>query len=338
MTGTDHARSEPDNIVFYWAGGVVPPIVELSVLSALGRSVASRVTFFLDDDHEQAANGKPVPIPEWLSALEICGRLEIRRLSLNALVEELGFRPYKSYSLVTRLRHVLGARLAENLKSRPALARKLARSKLGRLFVGYHHPHFGLKLVASLGKSILAEGKPYRADVFRILAAQLFEGESYLYSDCDVYFSRPFPEWPLGTAFSYKGGDLWANTALLFFPKSRSDLSRSLLRRLREGVPALPWFFFDGEFCSDAGIVIHPADRFDPPWTLSSLSHGRTDLFFTNESFSHAFSRELDQEFLAAHWHNQWNCEPDAGSTFDLFLRRERRRFSSAHEGKQAPG
>ena len=308
--------NEPDNIVFYWSG-VLPQIAELSILSALNRSRQSRVILFLDSDP-----GFEGELPESLRKLSLLKRFTVQPFSLREWASAVDSR--RPNAVIDQFR-VLMAKIMTGKK----VPGSLVGGKIQAFFekaLGYWHKDFGWWPRASLMSSISWGGLPYRSDVFRMLLPSKFEGESVLYSDLDVYFSASFTQWPLRSSFTYTWGqETWANTAILFFHESRKMMQSSLMAKFVDGLPALPWFLFTAQNCSQAEIEILNVNLFDPGWTPGSIAQGDTSLFFKNTSATGEFLSEIRANFLAVHWHNHWKVMPEGGSPFDCLLAVERR-------------
>lgn len=64
-----------------------------------------------------------------------------------------------------------------------------------------------------------------------MLIADKFPNQNILYVDADVYIARALNQWDLKSSFSYRGGDSWANTAILFYHAKR-DKAISLNEQL----------------------------------------------------------------------------------------------------------
>lgn len=189
--------------------------------------------------------------------------------------------------------------------------------------IGFWHPIFGWKAKTPPLYAIGYEGPQFRGDVFRLLVQDKLPGQSILYIDADVYISKPLNLWRLSSSFSYRGGDFWANTAILFYHSKRDQMSYSLMEEFRKGGSPLPWFMFTDTNCSKFGIEVHPADQYDPGWSVSSVSHGDAQLFFKKSRSTAEFLTEVKDRSLAVHWHNQWDVEPELGSAFQVLLEEE---------------
>jgi len=184
----------------------------------------------------------------------------------------------------------------------------------------------GWTFIGDIQDSAVALGPAYRSDLFRALVAERMPGENVLYSDLDVYFAKDFSEWDFSENFTYRWGDFsWANSALLFISGRYARRTSSLLaEEVLNGTPALPWFLFTEENCEKFDIRIMPTALFDPLWTRGSVLEGQAKRFFRDE-WSERLLKEIENRFLACHWHNEWDTVASKGSAFQALLTKERR-------------
>lgn len=311
---------EPDRIVFYWTGNL-PDNAELSILSALNKSTHSKIEIFLDSD-----DGFESFVNPRLRALETHSRINFMRFSLMAWAVEV--KP-RTISLATSLiRRYLAFTL--NVIGFPhSTAGKQPNRRMTNL-IGFWHPIHGWRPKTDPLYALTFAGPEFRGDVFRVLLSKKYRRESVLYLDLDVYVSKPFTEWPLSQSFSYWGGDTWANTAVLFYHQTRESTSNVLIQKYKDGEWAVPWFMFSEKNCRDSEIEILSTSLFDPGWTATSISRGKSDLFFQTSEYTEQFLEEIYSGFLAVHWHNQWRVSPEVGSPFSILLSYERERATEA--------
>lgn len=79
-------------------------------------------------------------------------------------------------------------------------------------------------------------------------------------------------------------------------------------------------------------IEIRPTDEYDPAWSASSVSHADPWLFFRETESTDEFLREIRNDLLAIHWHNQWAVEPDKESPYQVLLVEEAFRLKTEIE------
>jgi hypothetical protein len=207
----------------------------------------------------------------------------------------------------------------------PGVSNKLSKLRLSKLILGLWHAHSGWFPLADGVFLIENKGLAYRSDVFRALIPNYFPAESVLYSDLDVFFSAPFQKWNLNRGFTYRWGqDSWANTAILFYPRDHKSTYDSIIRDLNSDIPALPWFLFEDDSCIRFGLHIEEVELFDPGWTKNSKQWSDTTLFFKDTLLSQEMLQEMETQFYAAHWHNQWDTKPSNKSVYSTLLNRER--------------
>jgi len=313
---------EPDNIVYYWSG-VVPPIAELSILSALNKSVHSKIHLYLDEDF--GYQGSVDPSLNWLKDHP---RLEVHSFSLSSWVrQDLSKKRRTRYG--SAIRNFLCAGM--NKWITPGVSNKLSKFRLSKLILGSWHAHSGWFPLADSVFLIENKGLAYRSDVFRALIPKYFPLESVLYSDLDVFFSAPFQKWNLTRGFTYRWGqDSWANTAILFYPRDHKSVYESIIRDLNSDIPALPWFLFQDDSCIRFDLHIEEVELFDPGWTENSVQWRDTSLFFKDTLVSQEMLQEMETQFYAAHWHNQWDTKPSKGSAYSILLSKERSAFGKS--------
>ena len=339
---------EPNHIVFYWSGNV-PQICELSILSALNRTDKTQVHIFLDCDRDFESL-----FPTEFSSLAQHPRFFLhgfklstwaKRRNLRALpfwdfsnfsksdacsTGSLGSIGHRTLSLTNLLSRKYGYLRAKFGEQALAWIQKYVRlspqqHRFFRFFAGYPHEFFEDWGPSSLRFALLTKGKAYRSDVFRTLVSNLYPGESVLYADLDVYFAKDLCDWDLRTAFVYRWEDYtWGNSALLFFPRDRNALRKSLNRELFRGFPALPWFLYSEENCLRLGIRILPVDKFDPMWSPGTAHFGDSDAFFEKHPNRDVFLSQIREQFNAVHWHNHWSAVPHNESAYAVLLERER--------------
>lgn len=298
---------EPDFIVFYWTGAL-PAISELSILSALNRTKETSIHVYLDSDE-----GFESSIPEGLQWLIGQPRLTFVDFRLAGWIEDEN--PKRISRFLSTLRKTLCRAL--NFFSIHKLLVFRNMSKFLSKVLGQWHPIFGFWPRTDPIFSIQLSRAAYRADVFRVLVSKKYSGYSLLYSDLDVYFSKPLSQWPLDKSFTYRWAEKpWANSAILFYHKDRRETSEFLVREVASGGSALPWFLFSDTGCEKAGIQVLEVDQFDPMWSPSSLAFEDSGLFFRESPLSELFLSEIRTRFLAVHWHNQWAKIPEDQSTF----------------------
>lgn len=318
------APCAPDHVVFYWAG-LVPEVSELAIASAISQFPRSTIHLFLETD-----DGFESSLPDSHDWLVSHPRVVVHSFSLDEVLAKHGFPKYrKKRNPLERLSHLVFTTFRDRL-SKTGLVKRTAPwiNPLRRLF-GHYHPLFGWFRVGMLRHSIVWGGRAYRSDVFRVIVEREFPRESVLYSDLDVYFAAPEQDWDFRTSFSYRGGATWANTAILYMAKERPQITSLFLEGLKAGLPALPWHFFTDKRCGEAGITVHPCDRFDPGWNPNSVSWGDSTLFFAENLQSEEFLQEIRHLNLAVHWHNQWTTEPRPGSPFQQLLAETRSALKS---------
>jgi hypothetical protein len=304
-----------DNVVFYWAGEV-PRIAELAICSALVKFPEARVHLWLDSDQ-----GFESRLPEGLQWVSEHVRVQIHVFSLEGILIMRGFRPFHPLRNVTeRLTHLASNLFSSRLSKSKFAARLSKTSRLVRIIFGSYHPIFGWFRPGLLVHSIRWGGRPYRSDVFRTVIEREYPGDNLLYADLDVYFAAASEEWSFDRSFTYRGGETWGNTAILFLHREREKLSREFDHSLVSGVPALPWHFFSDERCAKYGISVLPCDRFDPGWTSVSVSFEHSEWFLGASTVTEDFIAEIQKENLAVHWHNQWSTPPASVSPFRHFL------------------
>ena len=304
-----------DHVVFYWAG-LVPEISELAIASAIVQFPKSTIHLFLETD-----DGFESSLPESHKRLVSHPRVVVHSFSLDEVLNQHGFPSYrKSRNPLERLCHLVFTIFRDRLSKTRLVKRTAPRLHALRRVIGHYHPLFGWFRVGFLRHSLVWGGRAYRSDVFRVIVEREFPGQSVLYSDLDVYFVAPEQDWDFRASFSYRGGATWANAAILYMAKDRPQITRLFLEGLQAGLPALPWHFFTDQRCSDAGITVHPCDRFDPGWSQNSVSWGDSTLFFAENLESQEFLQEIRHNNLAVHWHNQWSSEPGPGSPFQQLL------------------
>jgi len=310
---------EPDRIVFYWTGRL-PEISELSILSALNKSKNSKIQIFMDTDV-----GFESTVSVRLEELKKYSRISFIPFSLSEWAKEV--QPTAIPRATSVLRRYVA--FALNVLGFPG---PKARLKLAQRFInliGYWHPIHGWRAKTDPLYSLTFAGPEFRGDVFRLLLSGKYPGESLLYLDLDVYVSQEFRNWPLEKSFSYWGGETWANTAVLYYQRDRLHTSEYLIERYRAGEWAVPWFMFSDRNCHGAGIHILSTSLFDPGWTETCISYGESGLFFQAGNSAKRFIEEIDSDFLAVHWHNQWGVVPEVGSPYIELLARERRQAKS---------
>lgn len=285
----------------------------MAIVSALTKTKNSKVLVFLDSDESFRSS-----VPTQFDWLKSHPRLQFVNFSLRGWV--VSAKPASQSLSLSRVRRVLVAVLNSVglLKRSGSLIPKWAIRS-----IGFWHPIFGWKAKTSQLYAIEYEGPQFRGDVFRLLVQDKFPGQSVLYIDADVYISKPLNLWKLSSSFSYRGGDFWANTAVLFYHSNRHQTSHFLMEEFRKGCSPLPWFMFTDTNCSKSGIEVHPADQYDPGWSVSSVSHGDAQLFFKRSRSTAEFLTEVKDRSLAVHWHNQWDVEPENGSAFQILLDQE---------------
>jgi hypothetical protein len=303
---------EPHKIVLYWTGRL-PEISILAIVSALTKTKNSKILVFLDSD-----DGFQSSVPTQFDWLKSHPRLEFVNFSLRDWV--VSAKPISQLLSLSRFRRVLVAVL-NSVGFLKRIGQFIPNWAIRS--IGFWHPTFGWKAKTSQLYAIGYEGPQFRGDVFRLLVQDKFPGQSVLYIDADVYISKPLKLWGLSSSFSYRGGDFWANTAILFYHSNRHQTSHFLLEEFRKGGSPLPWFMFTDTNCSKSGIEVHPADQYDPGWSVSSVSHGDAQLFFKRSASTAKFLTEVKDKFLAVHWHNQWEVTPENGSAFQILLDQE---------------
>lgn len=303
---------EPSRIVFYWTGQL-PGSSLLSIVSALNKTTSSQVAVYLDQDP-----GFESRVPGELAWLEQHPRFRFVNFRLSEWVNDSGAQePSVALSIFRRLTVAV---LNKSIKLK-TIGGKLPEWAL-RL-IGFWHPIFGWRAKTKPIYAIGFEGPQFRGDVFRTLLARHFRNESVLYADLDVYFSRSLRDWNLSSSFTYRGGANWANTAILFYHQNRDTTIRVLGQNFGLGLSPLPWFMFTDENCSEAEIEIRNHELFDPGWSETSISRGDSGLFFRESLTSQQFLKEINENLLAVHWHNQWSVIPEQGSPFSVLLIRE---------------
>lgn len=313
-------------IVGYWSG-TVPIIAQLSIASALSKFPSAEYHLFLDSEV-----GFEAALPIELSYLLQHPRFQIKYFSLKKLMGDFGLgseseKPNSNLARQTRKR--LG-QILFRAKLFPAAVERLER------FFGPYHNIFGFFWVGNLLDSIKYSGKAYRSDVFRIIIESQYRGQNFLYSDLDVYFSGGPERWNFRESFTYRGGESWANSAVLFLKADRPELAARWRTRLERGTPALPWHFFSDENCQSDGITVLACDLFDPAWSRQSVSCGLPHLFFQNSVNAGRFLEEIRNRLWTVHWHNQWDSRLVAGAPFDVLLRSTLAELTSRGEIKKA--
>jgi hypothetical protein len=310
-----------DRVVFYWSGAV-PLIGQLSIGSALARFPEAEVHLWLDTDA-----GYESRLPEEFDWVRKHPRFTLRFFSLEEMVISCGFRGYEPQrDLLERCGHFLFQKFHNGtLRKKSWVTRVGPQNRLFRAFLGYHNPIYGWFRSGSVSHSIIWGGAVYRDDLFKTIIEQQYPGRSLICSDLDVYFAAHSNRWPFEHSFVSRWGDAhWANNPVVFLQASRDTLSSGFRSSLSRRVPALPWHFFSDERCADYGVRILPVELFDPGWAPTSVSAGRSDLFFSATKTSRTFVAEIESRSLAVHWHNQWSKEPDLDSPFDFLMKKTR--------------
>lgn len=300
---------EPNYIAFYWIGGL-PQISILAIVSALNKTEKTQVLVFLDSD-----SGMKNSVPTSFDWLRSHPRLNFIDFSLTDWV--ISATPKPQWLISSRIRRVVVACL-NSAKPIRGLGKILPKCVTKQ--IGFWHPIFGWKARTAPAYAIRYEGAQFRGDTFRVLLADKFPNESILYVDADVYIARALNQWDLKSSFSYRGGDSWANTAILFYHAKRDKAISHLMSSYQVGHSPLPWFMFTDSFCLMSDIEIRPTDEYDPGWSASSVSHADSSLFFRNTESTDQFLSEIRNDLLAIHWHNQWAVDPDKGSPYQVLL------------------
>lgn len=161
----------------------------------------------------------------------------------------------------------------------------------------------------------------YRADIFRVLAPQLYPGEDVLWVDLDTVFIRDFDQWPLDQSFVYR----WdtqphGNNAVIFFA-AKSAVDRHVVQHTAVDLRTFrPWHLFSDERCEELGFKVLDPEAFDPAWDPTSSMAGSPQRFTLADEESVAIVEEIESRCVIAHWHNQWRTEPDGGSPWSLLM------------------
>jgi hypothetical protein len=287
----------------YWSG-TLPAVTDLHFRSFLHHHPQSRYELWLDED---AASTIVAPELQWLKSHP---RIALRPFSLNALIEKhVSAKPVARYDRFARLRR-LGYSL--HRKVAPAWASRKA----------WKHPVWGLIYQHS---SVLFLGfnrnKAYRGDLARCLIALEHHAGPCFYVDLDVCFTSDLTPLCADKGFAYRWEQQpFANSALLYLPNA--TWSAALTRKGNQLENFLPWILFTDHVCAELGIVVHPAQMFDPLWDPASLLYGEPARFFApRDNLALDLHALQGERHLAIHWHNNWQTVPAPTSIYAGLLK-----------------
>lgn len=293
-------------VVSYWSGDL-PEVTKLHFISF--RKLNPDVKYVLHLERDSGFEGSlSKPMVDLLHELKI----EISSVSLASLMELQGvarFSKFRRDKLFTMSRKIF-RRMYPVFYRFPCTKRRIFHSKLMGFTAGHTFPLTGY--VSDLA---------YRADLFRSLAHQLFQGSDYLYIDLDVCFIKPLKFESSSAGYCAQWGtDDSGNSAYLMLPQN-SPARQMILNDLQSGFSALPWVLYSSEQLGRYGISMLPNKVFDPAWDPDSVIHERSDLFFRSGSHVSTFINEIMFDCICVHWHNQWNEIPDLDSPYDRLLK-----------------
>ena len=293
-------------VVSYWSGKL-PEITFLHFLSVRTLNPDLRYVLYLECDPNFVGSTGP-DLDARLRSLGI----EIKRVSLNELLLKSGvprfskWREIRSYRLfrkvIRRLIPVISALLPK------ASTYKIDKSDLLNWVVSHNFPFSGY-----------SHDRAYRSDLFRSLIFQEYSDCDYLYLDLDICLIRKleFNSFPDG-AIAPWGTSKSGNSAYLLLPRSALSAKAKILKSLQAGHSALPWVLYSETRIRDYNLHLHESREIDPAWSVESVIHADTTLFFRSGDHVSKFISEVDDNCIGVHWHNQWSVIPENGSPYEI--------------------
>lgn len=183
----------------------------------------------------------------------------------------------------------------------------------------------GFELSLSRGPISLFRSKPHASDFFRLDIASQYPNANFLYLDADVAICKPFSQWPLESSFVYEWpGETFANSAIMFMKSGDVQSRNGTLRIAREAGSFRPWKVFLRDHCHSLGINVLPMRLFDLPFCPDNSFCLAPHRFFTYDRDSEALVREIQDNSVAFHWHNQWDGLIEPGSPADVLSNKSR--------------
>jgi len=297
-------------VVSYWSGKL-PEITFLHFLSVRTLNPDLRYVLYLESDRNFVGFIDP-DLDARLRALGI----DVETVSLNELLLQSGvprfsrWRDVRSYRLfrkvIRRLIPFFSAVLPKGSRY------KIDKSDLLNWVVSHNFPFSGY-----------SHDRAYRSDLFRSLIFQEYSDCDYLYLDLDICLIRPleFDCFPHG-AIAPWGTSKSGNSAYLLLPRSALSARIKILKSLRAGHSALPWVLYSETKIRDYNLHLYQSREIDPAWSVESVIHADTTLFFRSGNHVSKFISEVDENCIGVHWHNQWSVVPESGSPYEILKAR----------------